>query len=658
MVPDADEIPADPTAADDFPSAKHTSPLETDLSDKPLGTGARARKLSPKLRMISHSSRTVNQIRAERSAYVKVLSVDESVSVQRDPYAQSAPASVAESFVADPADEADSPTDVMVDVFLEFTRSEDELPAELLRSNENPSGIVVTGRRGNLATAEVPQAYLDELSASKNVNAVEIAEQISLMPPITLSVVNRGEVPVEQRLTGELEHDGGAGVLIGIVDVGGFDFAHPEFCVNGKTRFLEIWDQAGDSRPPPENYDYGSRITQEQMQRAIDAQHEFNLPATVLEAQALQIQSSHATHVASIAAGKHGVCPNADIIAVCLNLPLDDLDSRLSFYDSARLAHAVDYIFQWGVRVHSSGRIPAAGLRRNMEWIVVGNGNGDLSENELEVWYSTQDRFAVAVKPPDGPWIGPVEPGDFIKNSRLENGTTISIFNELYTPANGANHISCYLSPFFSDQGTVGVKPGTWIVRLIGRVIRDGSYHAWIERDDPRRISRMGVSKGWSFPSFFSRKTVVDDSTVNSFASGRLVITVGNLDEANEQVHRTSSQGPTRDGRLKPEIVAPGTDIIGANGFDLPHRPWVRMTGTSMASPFVTGVAGLMFSIDPHLTAAQINGILLRSARPLPDTDFQWHNDAGYGAIDPMLCLQEVRAINEKKDMLEGSDED
>jgi subtilisin family serine protease len=404
-----------------------------------------------------------------------------------------------------------------------------------------------------------------------------------------------------------------------------------------------------------------------------------------------------------------------------LNLPLDDLDSRLSFYDSARLAHAVDYIFQWGVklgkpvsinvslgtnghahdgssgtnrwldhalsrpgravcvaagnagqeapadtgdtgfmlgRVHSSGRIPAAGLRRNMEWIVVGNGNGDLSENELEVWYSTQDRFAVAVKPPDGPWIGPVEPGDFIKNSRLENGTTISIFNELYTPANGANHISCYLSPFFSDQGTVGVKPGTWIVRLIGRVIRDGSYHAWIERDDPRRISRMGVSKGWSFPSFFSRKTVVDDSTVNSFASGRLVITVGNLDEANEQVHRTSSQGPTRDGRLKPEIVAPGTDIIGANGFDLPHRPWVRMTGTSMASPFVTGVAGLMFSIDPHLTAVQINGILLRSARPLPDTDFQWHNDAGYGAIDPMLCLQEVRAINEKKDMLEGSDED
>ena len=53
------------------------------------------------------------------------------------------------------------------------------------------------------------------------------------------------------------------------------------------------------------------------------------------------------------------------------------------------------------------------------------------------------------------------------------------------------------------------------------------------------------------------------------------------------------------------------------------------MTGTSMASPFVTGVVGLMLAIEPRLTAAQIEAIIRRTARPLPGTSFTWSNDAG-----------------------------
>jgi hypothetical protein len=40
-------------------------------------------------------------------------------------------------------------------------------------------------------------------------------------------------------------------VLIGIIDVLGFDFAHPEFLDGASTRFLEIWDQGGTNRPGP-----------------------------------------------------------------------------------------------------------------------------------------------------------------------------------------------------------------------------------------------------------------------------------------------------------------------------------------------------------------------------------------------------------------------
>ena len=58
------------------------------------------------------------------------------------------------------------------------------------------------------------------------------------------------------------------------------------------------------------------------------------------------VEGSHATHVASIAAGNRGVCRNATIAAVLISLPKEDEDRRLSFYDSSRLADAVDYLLQ------------------------------------------------------------------------------------------------------------------------------------------------------------------------------------------------------------------------------------------------------------------------------------------------------------------------
>src|SRR6185295_8158866 len=73
-------------------------------------------------------------------------------------------------------------------------------------------------------------------------------------------------------------------------------------------------------------------------------------------------------------------------------------------------------------RIHSSGKIPAAGLERDLEWVVDGNGILDVSENEMEFWFSAQDRIAVSVKPPGKEWIGPVEPRQYIENRLLENG--------------------------------------------------------------------------------------------------------------------------------------------------------------------------------------------------------------------------------------------
>ncbi len=158
--------------------------------------------------------------------------------------------------------------------------------------------------------------------------------------------------------------------------------------------------------------------------------------------------------------------------------------------------------------------------------------------------------------------------------------------------------------------------------------------------------------EAWRFPSFLSLKSNVDNTSVSSLACGRYVISVANLDQARNKIHKTSSQGPTRDARQKPEIAAPGVDISAANGFD-DHiaRPWISMTGTSMASPYVAGLVGLMLAAERELTAAQIEGILRRTATPLQGKGFDWQNDSGFGRINPTACLEELKALSIRKDV-------
>jgi subtilisin family serine protease len=75
------------------------------------------------------------------------------------------------------------------------------------------------------------------------------------------------------------------------------------------------------------------------------------------------------------------------------------------------------------------------------------------------------------------------------------------------------------------------------------------------------------------------------------------------------------------------------------------------MTGTSMASPYVTGLVGLMLAANRELTAAQIEGILRRTATPLRENKFDWRDDSGYGKINPAACLEEVATLSSRKDV-------
>ena len=247
-------------------------------------------------------------------------------------------------------------------------------------------------------------------------------------------------------------------------------------------------------------------------------------------------------------------------------------------------------------------------------------------------------------------WIGPVRPNEYIENKQLKDGSFISIYNELYHFANGSNYIAVYLSPNFDPKKIIPVRSGEWQVRLIGEEIRDGRFDGWIERDDPRPLGANGNKEEWNFPSFFSESSNIDNTSISSLACARFVIAVGNCDQFNEKINISSSQGPTRDKRCKPEVIAPGTEIVAAKGFSSTDDAWITMTGTSMASPFVCGIAAWMLSLDKTLTAAQVQGIMIRTSLPLPGDDYNWKDDTGFGLINAEACLREALSFKNKKD--------
>lgn len=130
--------------------------------------------------------------------------------------------------------------------------------------------------------------------------------------------------------------------------------------------------------------------------------------------------------------------------------------------------------------------------------------------------------------------------------------------------------------------------------------------------------------------------------TIGCPADAPEALAVGATDKS-DNIASFSSRGPTSDGRIKPDVSAPGKDIVscratGTNDGKAIDTYYLSMSGTSMACPMVSGAVAVMLEKNPDLTPAQVREILEKTAKRLgsgvPNSNF------GYGRISIINAIK------------------
>ncbi len=129
-------------------------------------------------------------------------------------------------------------------------------------------------------------------------------------------------------------------------------------------------------------------------------------------------------------------------------------------------------------------------------------------------------------------------------------------------------------------------------------------------------------------------------STILSPATSSKVIAVGAIDDS-KNIASFSSRGPGPGGSIKPEVCAPGVNVVIPTG-----GYWYYASGTSVSSPMVAGVAALILQYDPTLTPYEVREIFKDSAEdkgaPGPDNTYGWGVVDAVAALDSVLKVRDI----------------
>ncbi|RJV71480.1 peptidase S8 [Coprococcus sp. AF27-8] len=455
----------------------------------------------------------------------------------------------------------------------------------------------------------------------------------------------------------------GTGVLVAIID-SGIDYANLDFRnADGTTRIYALWDQTIPGNPP-EGYVQGTEYTQEKINEALQQENRTERMKIVPS----EDRSGHGTAVAGIAAGNgrgskgaryQGVASESGILVVKLGTPREE-----GFPRTTELMQAIDYVVK---KAQRAGRPVAINISFGNTYgshtgtsllerfiadianlwksvICIGMGNegasaghtaGILKENteeriplavqmketaiNVQIWKSYHDIVDISLISPAGVQIGPIP--EVIGTQHFVVGDTEIL---LYYGEPSPFHVSQEIFIEFLPKDSY-ITPGIWQFVLTPRKIVTGEYDLWLPSENV-------LNRGTAFRYPTERGTLTIPST------SQRVISVGAYDSLTFAYADFSGRGGL-EGESKPDLVAPGVDITAPT----PSGIYQTFTGTSFATPFVSGAAALMMEWgivrgnDPYLYGEKVKAYLRRGARPLPGFTEYPNPQVGYGA----LCLRD-----------------
>ena len=513
-------------------------------------------------------------------------------------------------------------------------------------------GIQMVPLLGGYAVVTLPESEIKVYSAREQIEFIEKPKRLyfETFQGREASCI----LPVQEGKNGLT----GKGVLVGIVDAG-VNFFHPDFRnEDGSSRILYLWDQSIPGNPP-KGYTKGTEYTKEEIDKALalgETEGRRLVPSRDV--------SGHGTAVLGIAAGNgtvsegvnRGVAYESEILVVKMGNA-----GTNSFPRTTELMEGIDYLVRQATAMgkpiainisfgnnygsHQGDSLletyisNVANVGRSV--ICVGSGNngndrihtaGRLQQGQseivemsigayettlnLQLWKAYADEIEIFLETPSGENLPVLS--ERIGTQRYRAGETELL---VYYGKPGPFQVTQEIYVDFLPTGTY-LTSGIWKIHLQGRRIREGNYNLWLPGGNV-----LNPVTG------FYRPVAAETLTIPSTASK--VITVGAYDSRLNAFADFTGRGGENLPYPKPDLVAPGVDILAPSV----GGGYTGVTGTSFATPFVTGAAALMMEWgivrgnDPFLWGEKVKAYLRRGAQPLPGFDRYPNESVGWGVL-------------------------
>ena len=559
-------------------------------------------------------------------------------------------------------------------------------------------GVKVNTRTSEIVTALIPVDRIEAVAALEAVKYVQIGTKVHQLMDKVRTATMADSVFAGHDLPQAFM---GTGVVIGVID-GGFDYGHPAFYNLDKNAFRvkRVWNQNDQGGTPPEGFTYGTELKTEE---------------EILNAGCDRNDATHGTHVAGIASGADtlkntyfGVAPDADLVFVSMS-------KQNQAASNVEISDGIKYIYDYAESVGkpcvinmslgthvgphdgTSSFDKIADILQGKGKLLVGavGNEGDklmhvsktfgenlkdslstfiqfipgIAAGNIDIWGDEDMKFTLQFHVYKTSTNKICKYFDIIDVSDPDGNEVLHSLSMAKDYVKGTIHVVTEISP-------INNKPHAYISLGVSAVDGDCYVAISIKPQTPGSVNVWTEAAMTTFDNYYVPGYVKgnNSSTAGEIGgSGKKIISVGAYTSKNRyndfsgQAYSTkekldrlvsySSCGPTPDGRMKPDITAPGSMVasaisnyyrsaVVANKVNWQGEEYIYgfMEGTSMAAPCVTGILATWLQASPDLTPERVRRILKETAirdsytGEIPDGDNKW----GFGKINAWEGIKAV----------------